>query len=368
AAQALARDRGLGGLGGGGPEPALGRWGRAAAARAQHRRGARRRDRLGRGGAARPRGRLRRARNPWRAWLPHPPVPLADGEPADRRLWRLGDEPHALCHRGGRGGARRVAAGEAALPQAFGRGRRRLGTGREREARAPRQAQGGRCHRLQLRRHAGPPGGERRPRRLRLSGALCRAAAQRGRHPQHGGGAHRPCRSGRAHPRGRPRRPHRAGARDPLQPELADGCGAEARHRHALRAGAAALQLLALEARRQRQGHDAVHIYPRPRRRLEIAKPPRHMALETIYTVFVSSTYEDLRIERAEVQRALLKLHCLPIGMELFPSADEETWEFIKRQIQNADYYVVVLAGRYGSITADGLSWTEKEYDYAREI
>src|SRR5215471_7198827 len=89
---------------------------------------------------------------------------------------------------------------------------------------------------------------------------------------------------------------------------------------------------------------------------------------EIIYSVFVSSTYEDLREERAAVQKALLQLHCMPIGMELFGSADEETWEFIQRQIENCDYYVVILADKYGSTGADGLSFTEKEYDYAREI
>jgi hypothetical protein len=35
------------------------------------------------------------------------------------------------------------------------------------------------------------------------------------------------------------------------------------------------------------------------------------MAGEIIYSVFVSSTYEDLREERAEVQKALLKLRCM---------------------------------------------------------
>jgi hypothetical protein len=42
------------------------------------------------------------------------------------------------------------------------------------------------------------------------------------------------------------------------------------------------------------------------------------MSSEPIYKVFVSSTYQDLREERAEVQKALLKLNCLPVGMELF--------------------------------------------------
>ena len=53
--------------------------------------------------------------------------------------------------------------------------------------------------------------------------------------------------------------------------------------------------------------------------------------------------------------------------MELFPAADDETWAFIKSQIDDADYYVVVVAGRYGSTAPDGLSFTEKEYDYALE-
>jgi hypothetical protein len=89
------------------------------------------------------------------------------------------------------------------------------------------------------------------------------------------------------------------------------------------------------------------------------------MISEKIYKVFVSSTYEDLREERAAVQKGLLQLGCLPVGMELFPAADEETWNFIKSQINDSDYYVVVVAGRYGSQGADGLSFTEMEYDYA---
>jgi|GEM_PF-2698670 len=92
------------------------------------------------------------------------------------------------------------------------------------------------------------------------------------------------------------------------------------------------------------------------------------MVNQIIYGVFVSSTYEDLREERSEVQKALLKLHCFPIGMELFGSADEETWEFIKRRIDECDYYVLIIGDRYGSLADDGLSYTEKEYDYARSI
>ena len=58
----------------------------------------------------------------------------------------------------------------------------------------------------------------------------------------------------------------------------------------------------------------------------------------------------------------------MPIGMELFGSANEETWDFIQRQIAECDYYVAIIADRYGSAAPDGLSYTEKEYDYAIEI
>lgn len=61
-------------------------------------------------------------------------------------------------------------------------------------------------------------------------------------------------------------------------------------------------------------------------------------------------------------------MKAFPTGMELFPSADDEQFEFIRREIESSDYYVVIIAGKYGSLAADGSSFTEKEYDYAIEI
>lgn len=85
------------------------------------------------------------------------------------------------------------------------------------------------------------------------------------------------------------------------------------------------------------------------------------------YQVFVSSTYEDLRIERQEVMQALLELDCIPCGMELFPAADEDQWSLIKRVIDECDYYLVICAGRYGTLASTGSSYTEMEYRYAIE-
>src|SRR5688572_7770307 len=83
------------------------------------------------------------------------------------------------------------------------------------------------------------------------------------------------------------------------------------------------------------------------------------------YQVFVSSTYADLKHERQRVIQALMEMDCIPAGMELFPAADEEQWNFIQRIIDDCDYYLLIIGGRYGSTTPEGVSYTEKEYDYA---
>ena len=83
------------------------------------------------------------------------------------------------------------------------------------------------------------------------------------------------------------------------------------------------------------------------------------------YQVFVSSTYADLKEERSKVIQTLMEMDCIPSGMELFPAADEEQMQFIKKIIDDCDYYVLIIGGRYGSTSPEGISYTEQEYDYA---
>ena len=66
--------------------------------------------------------------------------------------------------------------------------------------------------------------------------------------------------------------------------------------------------------------------------------------------------------------QALLELDCMPAGMELSPAASEEQWQWITRVIDESDYYIVLIGGKYGSInTTSGQSYTEMEYRYALE-
>lgn len=87
------------------------------------------------------------------------------------------------------------------------------------------------------------------------------------------------------------------------------------------------------------------------------------------YQVFVSSTYLDLREARQAVTMTLLECDAFPTGMEIFPATDDDAWTIIKQVIDESDYYLLVIAGKYGSMDeSSGLSYTEMEYDYAVSV
>lgn len=86
------------------------------------------------------------------------------------------------------------------------------------------------------------------------------------------------------------------------------------------------------------------------------------------YQFFISSTYEDLKEERNKAIQAILTMNQFPIGMEMFSAANEDQWQIIKEAIDSSDFYILIIGNRYGSIEESaGISYTEKEFDYAVE-
>lgn len=82
--------------------------------------------------------------------------------------------------------------------------------------------------------------------------------------------------------------------------------------------------------------------------------------------IFVSSTYNDLIVERQKVVEGILNAGHIPAGMELFggPASVIKT---IQRWINQSDMCILLLGGKYGSIyKAEGISFTEWEYRYAK--
>ncbi|AUH00129.1 DUF4062 domain-containing protein [Prodigiosinella confusarubida] len=87
------------------------------------------------------------------------------------------------------------------------------------------------------------------------------------------------------------------------------------------------------------------------------------------YQIFISSTYSDLIETRKKISEHILSMNHIPAGMEMFSANGKEQWNTIQKSINNSDYYILIIGERYGSISeVDGISFTEKEYRYAREI
>lgn len=85
------------------------------------------------------------------------------------------------------------------------------------------------------------------------------------------------------------------------------------------------------------------------------------------FSIFISSTYEDLKEERQALIGVALENNYIPVGMEQFHAAPTSQWNVITKMIDECDFYLLVIGSRYGSIDDEtGLSYTEKEYNYAK--
>ena len=86
------------------------------------------------------------------------------------------------------------------------------------------------------------------------------------------------------------------------------------------------------------------------------------------YTVFVSSTFEDMRDIRAAVLGRLYSTEdFMPIGMENFMASDSSQLDYIRERLNDTDIYVLLLGGRYGTLTPGGdRSYTHEEYEMAK--
>lgn len=85
------------------------------------------------------------------------------------------------------------------------------------------------------------------------------------------------------------------------------------------------------------------------------------------FSIFISSTYEDIKKERQALLGVALENNFIPVGMEQFHAAPTSQWNIITKMIDECDFYLLVIGGRYGSIDEEtGISYTEKEYNYAK--
>jgi len=88
-------------------------------------------------------------------------------------------------------------------------------------------------------------------------------------------------------------------------------------------------------------------------------------------TVFISSTVKDLSDLRSAV-RFFLEQYGFEVWISESPDfphdLDDETRQAALRPIEDADYYVLIVGNRTGTLTSDGVSVTRSEFRRAREL
>ena len=84
--------------------------------------------------------------------------------------------------------------------------------------------------------------------------------------------------------------------------------------------------------------------------------------------VFFGSTREDLAEHREGVLAALSQLRIRIEAMELWHASPNEPLEECLQRVRCSDIYICALAFRYGTVTPDGRSFTEAEFDLASEL
>ena len=85
------------------------------------------------------------------------------------------------------------------------------------------------------------------------------------------------------------------------------------------------------------------------------------------YQVFISSTYQDLFSYRKAVAEDIVFKGHIAAGMEDFTACGEDLETYIKRVIDESDYYVLIIGQRFGTAipTDSNMSYTMMEYNYA---
>ena len=88
--------------------------------------------------------------------------------------------------------------------------------------------------------------------------------------------------------------------------------------------------------------------------------------MQNLETVFVSSTFVDLKDHRSAVRDSLRQAGFIDLAMEHLGTRDERPLDECLRIVRDADYFVGIYAHRYGFVPQQlGVSITHAEYDAA---
>lgn len=105
-------------------------------------------------------------------------------------------------------------------------------------------------------------------------------------------------------------------------------------------------------------------------RSIELSVPPKlEPTFPRKFSVFISSTFVDMREVRAAFIDATLRCGHIPIGMEFFLPGPQRDTEIIKAEIESADIFVIIVGARFGSLVKKReVSFLSFEYELAKQL
>jgi sugar/nucleoside kinase (ribokinase family)/nucleoside 2-deoxyribosyltransferase len=90
--------------------------------------------------------------------------------------------------------------------------------------------------------------------------------------------------------------------------------------------------------------------------------------MAAVQRIFLSSTYSDLAPYRAAVENMVQQYGELFVGMEHFGARSQTPLETCLEEVKGSDVLLVMVGGRYGSLTDAGTSFTQQEVERARDL
>lgn len=89
------------------------------------------------------------------------------------------------------------------------------------------------------------------------------------------------------------------------------------------------------------------------------------MNVEKRFQVFISTTYPDMQAARQALMLPFMDLGLVPMSMDLHLEDSHSLMPVAQRLINDCDYFVILLGGRYGTLSPLGLSFPHREYIFA---
>ncbi len=87
-----------------------------------------------------------------------------------------------------------------------------------------------------------------------------------------------------------------------------------------------------------------------------------------IQLVYLASTAGNLSLERGEIKRCLASQGVQDVGLVFDPEGTPYDWNLVRRQIELADGFILLLGDSYGPMAPTGISYLHREYVHALSL